>query len=307
MRRQVIIAVVCMGASACALEKVGVSSESTTTTGMTSSSASVSETSIAPTTLSTTTTSSTSSTSEGSSTGSMTSETTGDCAFIGCHDLPPPSCSAFEQDCPEGYKCTIWASDGGSGWDDTRCVMVDPNPKPPGEVCVALDGLTGIDNCELGAYCWDVDPQTHEGTCISFCAGTSQDPICEAGYACISLQRGGADAGICFPGCHPLEYDCAADELCIPAWGGWQCAPDSSGDAGAYGDLCEFINACDPGLVCFGAEYLPGCEGSGCCTPLCQLGAPNTCPGENQVCIPWYDDGEAPEGYEDVGVCGIPN
>jgi hypothetical protein len=184
--------------------------------------------------------------------------------------------------------------------------MVDPKPQPPGEVCVAT-GYTGVDNCELGAFCWDVDSETHEGVCVAFCEGSRWEPECPEGDYCVSLARGGADAGVCLPRCHPLEADCPGGDLCIPNGENWQCALDASGEAGAYGDPCEFANACKSGLYCLNPEYVDGCNAAGCCTPFCDLKGDIPCPGATQKCIPWYEEGSAPPGYETVGICGIPS
>jgi len=62
--------------------------------------------------------------------------------------------------------------------------------------------------------------------------------------------------------------------------------------------LKEFpIEWCDADLGDPGA-------GSRCCTPFCDLSAPNTCPLPEQMCAPWS---AAPDpGYENVGVCLVP-
>ncbi len=79
------------------------------------------------------------------------------------------------------------------------------------------------------------------------------------------------------------------------------CVPDESGRDGGLFDACEFTNACDPGLVCTGASQV-GCESSArCCTPWCDLQAPD-CPGE-LVCTPAFDSSGAPELNADVGTC----
>ncbi|MCA9657176.1 MAG: hypothetical protein KC486_02430 [Myxococcales bacterium] len=75
---------------------------------------------------------------------------------------------------------------------------------------------------------------------------------------------------------------------------------------GEYGDPCESLNGCHAGLICVYATYLESCEGGDCCSPLCDVIAPNTCPGVQEVCIPWYEEGNEPQGYENVGFCGIP-
>ncbi len=113
--------------------------------------------------------------------------------------------------------------------------------------------------------------------------------------------------------CEPLAPSCPQGQGCYPIAGGWACAPDASGRGGQYGDACEFINACDPGLVCISDWAVPGCEGAfGCCSEICDLQDPagdGQCPGANegQVCMPWYSQGAAPTGYENVGICAIPS
>jgi hypothetical protein len=70
-------------------------------------------------------------------------------------------CDTFVQDCPPGEKCTVWASDGGSSWNATKCVAVVDDPSGPSEPChVELSAVSGLDDCERGAPCWDVDPKT---------------------------------------------------------------------------------------------------------------------------------------------------
>lgn len=117
------------------------------------------------------------------------------------------------------------------------------------------------------------------------------------------------------PSCHPLEpLDCSEGQGCYPLDGVWQCAPDASGDGGAYGDPCDSDDGCDPGFACLNPNALPPglpCEdAAGCCTVVCDFsdpGASLTCPSaaEGQLCLPWYPEGEAPRGYEDVGACSL--
>jgi hypothetical protein len=80
----------------------------------------------------------------------------------------------------------------------------------------------------------------------------------------------------------------------------FDCVPDVSGDAGAIGEPCEFINVCDAGLFCAMDGSVPGCEGPGCCAPFCDAAGPDTCeallPGT--VCTPWFEGGMEP------GACG---
>ena len=225
--------------------------------------------------------------------------------------IPDPAlsqCSAWVQDCPEGYKCAVWANDGGSSWNSTKCVPLDPRPKQLEETCTAPSGgVSGEDDCDRGLMCWNVNPETQQGTCAPFCTGSYENLECPPGYDCsLFFSRSGADGALCLPGCDPLAQDCPGDDLCLPAGDGWHCVLDASGEAGAFGDPCEYTNACDAGLLCLYSEYVPDCQAGGCCSPLCDIEAPNSCPGDGQVCIPWYEEGMAPPGYEKVGVCGVP-
>ena len=235
------------------------------------------------------------------------SETSG-CTFLGCDDQPASTgdqCDVWSQDCPDGQKCTAWADDGGSSWNATKCSPVDPNPDLPGEPCtVKGSAVSGVDSCAKGTMCWDVDPDTNEGVCFPFCAGSLKEPICPRGSVC--HIHGDGPLILCEPFCDPLLQDCPGDHLCLPAGGYWGCVLDASGEEGQYGDPCEDANACDPGLLCLNPEYVPDCNAGGCCSPFCDTDEANTCPGGGQVCVPFYDEGQAPKGLETIGFCGIP-
>jgi hypothetical protein len=114
---------------------------------------------------------------------------------------------------------------------------------------------------------------------------------------------------LCFPLCDPLELDCAADEVCIPATSGegFLCAPDASMAEGQLHDVCEFTNACDPGLACLSPTAAAECDQReiGCCEPFCDVTLAEPCPGVGQECRRWWPPGEAPEGFEHVGVCSV--
>jgi hypothetical protein len=71
-----------------------------------------------------------------------------------------------------------------------------------------------------------------------------------------------------------------------------------------------YINSCDPGLVCLSAEAIdsPNCQGAtGCCGIICDITDPPDCPGAAEECISYYEQGQAPPQYMNVGVCVIPN
>jgi len=253
--------------------------------------------------------------------GDTTSDgwTTGDdgCAFYGaCPDVGdiPLECDVWAQDCPEGEKCMPWANDGGDSWNATKCTPLDPDPKQPGETCtVEGSGVSGVDDCELGAMCWDVDPETLEGVCVGLCTGSPIAPICSDPETQCSIYND-ALLPLCLAACDPLVQDCPDGDLCIPASGpdGFICILDASGDEGQYGDPCEKVNVCDPGLFCANAESVPDCVSMvGCCTEFCDLTAPDPlayCSGvaDGIECVPWYEPGQAPQGYDHVGACTLP-
>lgn len=234
--------------------------------------------------------------------------------FLPSHDAgdDDASCNTLTQNCPAAEKCTHWANDGGSAWNATRCVPIVDDPAHPGEPCtVQGSGVTGLDDCALGSMCFHVD-ENGTGTCVGFCTGSLDGPFCEdPGQLC---SIGGSGMALCVPRCDPLAQDCAhANEVCYPTFGGdWACAPDASGDAGTWGDPCEYVNACDAGTVCIGAQALGDCTGAvGCCAALCDHTDPSsdaTCAAldPTMTCEPWYLPGLAPAGHADVGVCRVP-
>lgn len=222
-------------------------------------------------------------------------------------------CDVWTQDCPEGEKCTAWASDGGIAWNATRCVPIADNPGQPGDGCTAEGGgLSGIDDCGEGSMCWNIDPETNQGTCVAFCEGSPEAPTCEDSSTACTITSDGVLI-LCLPVCDPLLQDCPAElEACYPGVDGeFACYPDYSGETGEYGDPCEYINVCNPGLFCAPAAIVPGCESALCCSSLCDLtdADPNAqCEGQGggQECIGWYPEGEIPPGAEHIGYCGIP-
>jgi hypothetical protein len=59
------------------------------------------------------------------------------------------------------------------------------------------------------------------------------------------------------------------------------------------------------------AALVSGCTSESCCTEFCDIttGGANAKCGESapgQICELFYDEGEAPPGLHDVGVCVIP-
>lgn len=212
-------------------------------------------------------------------------------------------CSLWDQNCPPGEKCVPWANDGGGGWNALRCVPLSPNPDGPGDPCtVEGSGFSGIDSCDAQSTCFNVN-ENLEGECFAHCVGSEANAQCnQPDHVC--LVSGSGLLALCSPTCNPLLEDCGSDEVCVAVDDGFTCAAAAAEpDEGAVGDACEFLNACNSGLVCANAGAVGTCEpGSGqCCTPVCDLTA-DDCPSP-QSCAPWFEPGLAPFGQENVGVC----
>lgn len=228
-------------------------------------------------------------------------------SFVPTPDGPEEGgwCTLLDQDCPPGEKCMPWANDGGPTWNSTRCSPVVDNPDAVGEPCMVEGSpVSGIDTCDHGSMCWEVDPDTLAGTCVAFCVGREDDPHCERESAWCWQSR--EVLALCLPHCDPLAQDCPLGQGCYAVGEAFACTINASGIFGELYDGCDGINGCDPGLHCAAPELLPGCSfETGCCTPFCELGDPMSCPFE-LVCTPWFEAGMVPPGYEDVGVCVAP-
>jgi hypothetical protein len=103
--------------------------------------------------------------------------------------------------------------------------------------------------------------------------------------------------------CDPLLQDCADGDTCVPLDGAFECAADESGATGSWGDPCDFLNACDPGLFCAdGSDVACPAGLDTCCTWFCDVDAPAGICGGSE-CVAFFPEGEAPPGYEAVGYC----
>jgi hypothetical protein len=158
--------------------------------------------------------------------------------------------------------------------------------------------------------CWAIDPALSMGFCTAFCAGPPEAPTCAGGGLCSVF--GGGFLRLCLPRCDPLDAAAtcpAAARQCAPRPDalGFQCIWTSAEGPGAYKKGCDMHNDCHPGYYCAPPAIVPGCAGSGCCTPYCDLGAPDTCSDLDPAlaCMPLYPPGEAPEGLEELGLCRL--
>ncbi len=223
----------------------------------------------------------------------------------------PGACNSFTQDCPPGEKCMPYASDGGGSWNALKCVPVVANPVQVGEVCVAESGVSGIDNCDVGLMCWEVDKEG-QGYCAALCKGSVEDPICEDPTKSCAVYAEAIPA-LCLGQCDPLLQDCAPSDKCIviPDEQAFGCVLDASGEEGQQHDPCKDINECDPGLHCAEVTAAVECDQDalGCCQPFCDLNDPDAdvkCGGVGQVCIPYLVNDMTVPGYEHVGHCAVP-
>jgi hypothetical protein len=230
------------------------------------------------------------------------------CPTTGGEDSLGPQCDVFNQDCPEGEKCAAFIEGGENAWNATKCVPIT-GEGVPGDACTAEGGGgTGLDDCQKGAFCWDVDME-NKGICVELCGGSEAAPTCsdEAMFNCVVVNEGVLN--LCLPGCDPLVQNCPGDDLCITSADSFVCAPDASGAEGQAFDACEYANVCDKGLLCLTPSSAIECDANagGCCLPMCDLSDPNVvCPGQGQKCVSIYEAGMAPPEFENVGYCVIP-
>jgi hypothetical protein len=197
------------------------------------------------------------------------------------------------------------SSEGGLETWAYFCAPVVDDPVARNGDCTR-DPETCNDDCEAYSFC---HPETQDGqgqVCVGTCSGNNGfDQSCVRDEACVGF--------ICWPLCDPFDPQCPAGaSTCIPVEDQRiACVPWPAGNIGA-GEPCGGISACQEGLVCVDAEeYGAGCDGPGCCTPLCDLtdGDPG-CSGPEHVCLPYYVPGEVPDdapGYDTAGFCGLPS
>lgn len=290
MRRTLLAALALLLLTACAGGETSTNgSSATSSTGSADAvSGSTSSSSGAPSSTTSATATST------SSTGESTGET-GEGAGGRCYPYMP--------ECPRGEKCSAWASDGGKVPNANKCVPIDPDPKEAGEPCVAEEGVTGIDDCDAGLFCWHPYDDL-AGYCVEFCTGSYRFPQCPDNKTCFIGAAGTWD--LCRPLCDPLDPDaCAPGESCILRYGDAFICMWTAFD-GADGEPCDVSQQCSAGTFCADATTLANCPWDRCCTSYCDLDAPNTCPQKDlgAECVPYFDP--PLPGKETLGFCGAP-
>jgi hypothetical protein len=257
-----------------------------------------------------------SSESDSSTTGSSTTDSTttattttsadsNDDTFFPEVDLSTVTpCDPFAQDCPDGEKCVPYSPTGSDYFGANKCVPVTGD-QAPGEPCTYDGTAAATDDCDENSACGNVYEVDGElvGYCMAFCMGTPDDPVCPPDYSC-TICSGGCP-NFCVDSCDPLAQDCNPGLACYWVGNGFNCLPPNNIPAG---EPCGFVNDCAPGLVCLTAEVLPACNGSACCGRWCDHGLGDVqceaTPGT--VCELFFEQGMAPPGYADLGVCIVP-
>lgn len=212
-------------------------------------------------------------------------------------------CDPFGQDCPEGEKCVPYASSGGT-WDANKCVMVTGSGSA-GDPCTYAGSIEATDDCDPTTLCWDVvDVEgVPTGVCTEFCTGTPDDPLCPEQTSCVIANEGSIN--LCIESCDPLLQECGPGQGCYWAGDDFVClfAPE---EPLADGEPCGQFNDCAPGSWCVAGGLLASCDGSSCCTALCDTLDPDACPDPELECVLFYEQGMAPAGYETLGACLAP-
>ncbi len=209
------------------------------------------------------------------------------------------SCDPWMQDCPDGEKCVAYASGGGT-WDANKCVPVNGDGEP-GDPCMYAGAVESTDDCGASSWCWDVNAEG-VGTCTPFCTGSPDSPACDPGSSCSIANNGSIN--LCLQSCSPLLQDCPVDGTsCYWDGNNFVCA-NATQDIPA-GEPCGFINDCVGGTICLAPEAFPSCNGASCCGEFCDLAEP-TCTIDGTECTAFFEEGTAPPGFEDIGVCVVP-
>ncbi|MFY0535961.1 hypothetical protein [Nannocystis pusilla] len=105
--------------------------------------------------------------------------------------------------------------------------------------------------------------------------------------------------------CDPLSQDCPDGQACSLSGDDFVCIEVFVD--GAPGDPCQAAGECGPGLVCLPSVVLGSCDGSSCCSSLCEVSDTSAqCGSSSEVCSPVFAGEEVPPMWADYGVCRLP-
>ena len=213
-------------------------------------------------------------------------------------------CSIKNQDCTEGMKCVPFSSQG-ANLDSAHCIPVPRMPSASGQACKIGSGLyyNQVDDCEAGNFCYYVTLGATEGVCVEFC---EQDPGCaNPGTVCSVLIDGGW-LNLCVTLCDPLQLQpqCSEGGICAAGFETFHCMQKVDPNDEEFGQQCNGLYDCKPGLACVAPGNVPSCDGF-CCTEYCDINNPDACQAHPpQECIPFFEMDNLEWG--DVGACLIP-
>lgn len=193
-------------------------------------------------------------------------------------------------ECAPGQKCTAVLS--GSSVVFT-CVETTGTAQTGDGCTVSLDD--GLDGCAFANVCLGDD----DGTCRRLCDGPGD---CTDGQ-CLDDPIHGVPH--CARDCDAFEPACPSLLQCRRQSDRFSCVDAVPGDDGSAGDPCLLDGdaGCGEGLMCVTGALVPGCASGGCCVPLCDLDAGDSCssPSTCNAAL------EAPApGWESVGACFVP-
>lgn len=137
-----------------------------------------------------------------------------------------PNCSAREQDCPEGDKCTAFSGqEGYCIWNDSKCRPVIGD-RGLGETCTR-EGDN--DDCARGLLCVtskDCPTESGPGRCVAFCGPQNDPPECVSDWAsqpsAVCETYAEDISPRCYEPCDPDQPDCPEGFSC---WGNGQNGP----------------------------------------------------------------------------------
>jgi hypothetical protein len=210
-------------------------------------------------------------------------------------------CDPFAQDCPEGEKCVPFSNNGGN-LNANKCVPV-LGEGHVGDPCISDGAVEATDDCDAKSVCHDlmeVDGQL-VGECAAFCTGNADEPTCDPGTAC--LIQGDGSVTLCIDTCDPLAQNCDPGFGCYWSTVDFVCLFTTQDIP--TGEACGYVNDCASGNYCADGSEVPGCEAPACCTSYCDLSQP-TCMLPGSECVAFFDEGMAPAGHENLGICLIP-
>lgn len=200
-------------------------------------------------------------------------------------------CVFDQQDCPDGYKCTvedIWL-------DKPRCRSLQDNDDQVGDLCSELGNNDG-DSCDVDGLCLG-------GTCRQLDTDNTLCPLKDVSHTYPSGVR------LCEEVCDPLSpSSCPSDAHCTRTSsspdGIFSCHITNNINLAGFGESCVSDYQCQQGAICLQSDAVPfGFCDNGlpkCCVPLCELGK-LFCQG-GSTCQSIYNN-NVPPGFESVGAC----